>query len=112
MSTIFGKIIEGTLPAEKVFENERILVIKDKYPLAPVHLLIMPKKEIPNLQALEPGDLGLISEMILVVQQMAKQFGIEDGYRLVTNNGEEGGQVIFHLHFHLLGGKKLAHNLA
>ena len=111
MSTIFGKIIAGTLPAEKVFENERILVIKDKYPLAPVHLLIMPKKEIANLQALEQKDLGLITEMIQVAQEMAKQFGIEDGYRLVTNNGEEGGQVIFHLHFHLLGGKKLAHNL-
>jgi histidine triad (HIT) family protein len=112
MSTIFGKIIEGTLPAEKVFENERILVIKDKYPLAPVHLLIMPKKEITNLQAVEPEDLELISEIILVAQQMAKQFGIEDGYRLVTNNGEEGGQIIFHLHFHLLGGKQLTHNLA
>jgi histidine triad (HIT) family protein len=112
MSTIFGKIIEGTLPAEKVFENERILVIKDKYPLAPVHLLIMPKKEITSLQAVEPEDLELISEIILVAQQMAKQFGIEDGYRLVTNNGEEGGQIIFHLHFHLLGGKQLTHNLA
>lgn len=111
MSTIFGKIIAGALPAEKVFENERILVIKDKYPLAPVHLLIMPKKEIANLQALEQKDLGLITEMVQVAQEMAKKFGIEDGYRLVTNNGEEGGQVIFHLHFHLLGGKKLAHNL-
>lgn len=112
MSTIFGKIIEGTLPAEKVFENERILVIKDKYPLAPVHLLIMPKKEIPNLQALQQQDLDLISEIITVAQQMAEQFGIADGYRLVTNSGEEGGQAIFHLHFHLLGGKRLAHNLA
>ena len=88
MSTIFWKIIEGTLPAEKVFENERILVIKDKYPLAPVHLLIMPKKEIPNLQALEPEDLGLVSEIILIAQQLARQFGIEEGYRLVTNNVE------------------------
>ena len=112
MSTIFGKIIEGTLPAEKVFENERILVIKDKYPLAPVHLLIMPKKEIPNLQAVKPEDLGLIAEMIVIAQQMAEQFDVADGYRLVTNSGEEGGQVIFHLHFHLLGGKRLAHNLA
>jgi histidine triad (HIT) family protein len=111
MSTIFGKIIEGILPAEKVFENERILVIKDKYPLAPVHLLIMPKKEIPNLQAVQPEDLGLVTEMIAVAQQMARQFGIADGYRLVTNNGEEGGQVIFHLHFHLLGGRRLAHQL-
>jgi histidine triad (HIT) family protein len=76
-----------------------------------VHLLIMPKKEIPNLQAVQPEDLGLVTEMIAVAQQMARQFGIADGYRLVTNNGEEGGQVIFHLHFHLLGGRRLAHQL-
>jgi histidine triad (HIT) family protein len=111
MSTIFGKIIEGTLSAEKVFENERILVIKDKYPLAPVHLLIMPKKEIPHLQAVGPDDLGLIAEIVTVAQQMAEQFEVAEGYRLVTNVGEEGGQSVFHLHFHLLGGKKLAHNL-
>jgi histidine triad (HIT) family protein len=109
MTTIFGKIIEGTIPAEKVFENERILVIKDKYPVAPVHLLIMPKKEIPNLQAVTPEDFGLISEVIQVAQEMAKQFDVEAGYRLVTNNGEEGGQTIFHLHFHLIGGRRLTH---
>lgn len=109
MTTIFGKIIQGTLPAEKVFENERILVIKDKFPAAPVHLLIMPKKEIPNLQALAAEDLGLIPEMIQVAQKMAKQFEIEDGYRLLTNCGEESGQTIFHLHFHLIGGRRLTH---
>ncbi len=109
MTTIFGKIIDGTLPAEKVFENERILVIKDKFPAAPVHLLIMPKKEIPNLQALGPEDMGLIPEMIQVAQKMAKQFEVEDGYRLLTNCGEESGQTIFHLHFHLIGGRRLTH---
>ncbi len=109
MTTIFGKIIDGTLPAEKVFENERILVIKDKFPAAPVHLLIMPKKEFPNLQALGPDDLDLIPEIIQVAQKMAKQFEIEDGYRLLTNCGEEGGQTIFHLHFHLIGGRRLTH---
>ncbi len=109
MTTIFGQIIEGKLPAEKVFENERILVIKDKYPVAPVHLLIMPKKAIPNLQSVAPEDLDLIKEMIQVAQQMAEQFDVADGYRLVTNNGEEGGQVIFHLHFHLIGGRRLMH---
>ena len=109
MTTIFGKIIDGTLPAEKVFENERILVIKDKFPAAPVHLLIMPKKEFPNLQALGAKDLDLIPEIIQVAQKMAKQFEIEDGYRLLTNCGEEGGQTIFHLHFHLIGGRRLTH---
>ena len=81
--TIFGKIIKGELPCEKVFENERILAIKDRYPAAPVHILIMPKKEIPNLQALQLEDLPLISEIILVAQKLAKEFEIEDGYRLI-----------------------------
>jgi histidine triad (HIT) family protein len=107
--TIFGKIIAGELPCEKVFENERILAIKDRYPAAPVHILIMPKKEIPNLQSLQPEDFPLISEIISVAQKLAKEFEIEDGYRLLSNNGEEAGQTIFHLHFHLLGGRRLTH---
>lgn len=107
--TIFGKIIRGELPSEKVFENERILAIKDKFPTAPVHILIMPKKEIANLQALQPEDLPLIAEIILVAQKLAEEFEISDGYRLLTNSGEEAGQTIFHLHFHLIGGRRLVH---
>jgi histidine triad (HIT) family protein len=107
--TIFGKIIKGELPCEKVFENERILAIKDRYPAAPVHILIMPKKEIPNLQALKPEDMPLIGEIIQVAQKLALEFEIEDGYRFLTNNGEESGQTIFHLHFHLIGGRRLTH---
>lgn len=107
--TIFGKIIRGELPCEKVFENERILAIKDKYPAAPVHILIMPKKEIQNLQALQPEDFPLIAEIITVAQKLAAEFEITDGYRLLTNNGEEAGQTIFHLHFHLIGGRRLSH---
>jgi histidine triad (HIT) family protein len=107
MTTIFGKIIKGEIPAEKVFENERILAIKDLYPKAPVHLLIMPKKEIRNLQSLSAEDLGLMAEIIAVAQQLAKEFNIEDGYRLITNNGSDAGQIIFHLHFHLIGGRPL-----
>src|ERR1700690_274016 len=84
--TIFGKIIRGELPCEKVFENERILAIKDKFPAAPVHILIMPKKEIPNLQALQPEDLPLISEIIIIAQKLAEEFDIADGYRLLSNN--------------------------
>lgn len=112
MTTIFGKIIDGELPAEKVFENERILAIKDKFPKAPVHLLIMPKKAIPDLQSVGPEDLELMGEMIAVAQKLAREFGIQEGYRLVVNNGAEGGQIIFHLHFHLIGGAPLTHHLA
>ena len=109
--TIFGKIIAGKLPCEKVFENERILAIKDRYPAAPVHILIMPKKEIPNIQSIEPEDFPLIGEIIQIVQQIAEENGISDGYRLLTNNGPNAGQTIFHLHFHLIGGKVLSHKM-
>jgi len=109
MTTVFGKIIAGQLPAQKVFENDRILAIKDIMPAAPVHILIMPKKEIPNLQSLEPEDFSLITEIVAVAQQLAIEFEIEDGYRLLTNNGPEAGQTIFHLHFHLIGGRQLSH---
>ncbi|MBS4163863.1 HIT-like protein [Candidatus Protochlamydia amoebophila] len=107
MTTVFGKIIKGELSAEKIFENERIIVIKDLYPVAPVHLLIIPKKEIPNLQSIQQEDLELVSEIVVIAQQLAKQFNIEEGYRLITNNGTMAGQVIFHLHFHLIGGRQL-----
>ena len=107
MTTIFGKIIRGELPAEKVFENEHILAIKDIHPIAPVHILIMPKKEIPDLQSVSAEDYSLLNEVFIVAQQLAKEFGIEKGYRLVTNNGSDGVQEIFHLHFHLIGGKRL-----
>lgn len=107
MTTVFGKIIRGELPSEKVFENERILAIKDLYPKAPVHLLIMPKKEIKNLQSVSFEDLGLISEIIVIAQRLATEFHIEEGYRLITNNGADSGQEIPHLHFHLIGGCRL-----
>lgn len=107
MTTIFKKIIDGELPAEKVFENEKILAFKDIHPVAPVHLLIIPKKEIPNFHSLSPEDYELVMEISKVAHQLAEQFGIAEGYRLVTNNGAAAGQAVFHLHFHLIGGKKL-----
>ena len=107
MSTIFGLIIQGKLPSTKVFENERILAIEDIHPVAPVHILIMPKKEIPNLQSVQPEDYALIAEIVEVAQQIAEEKGVADGYRLLTNNGPDAGQVIFHLHFHLIGGRVL-----
>lgn len=107
MSTVFKKIILGELPAKKVFENERILAIEDIHPVAPVHILIMPKKEIPCLQDLQEEDFSLLSEIVRVAKTIAKQKGIEDGYRLLTNCGADAGQTVFHLHFHLIGGRVL-----
>jgi histidine triad (HIT) family protein len=108
-TTVFGKIIAGKLPCKKVFENERILAIEDIAPVAPVHILIMPKKEIPDLQSVKPEDMPLILEIIEVAKALAEEYNIEEGYRLLTNNGPDGGQVVFHLHFHLIGGRKLSH---
>jgi histidine triad (HIT) family protein len=105
--TIFGKIIAKELPADIVFENERIIAFKDIRPAAPVHLLIVPKKEIKDIQSVQPEDLPLIAEVIKVAQKLAIQFNVADGYRLLTNNGTNAGQVIFHLHFHLIGGARL-----
>jgi histidine triad (HIT) family protein len=107
MTTIFSKIIKRELPAEIVFESEKIIVIKDLHPVAPVHLLIISKEEIPCLQKLKSEELPLLAEMFSVAQELAQQFGIAEGYRLLTNNGESAGQTILHLHFHLIGGRHL-----
>src|SRR5262245_23862971 len=109
MTTVFGKIIKGELPCKKVFENERILAIEDIAPVARVHILISPKKEIRNLHSVTAEDLQLIAEIAEIAQKLADEYDIEDGYRLLTNNGHDGGQIIFHLHFHLIGGRKLGH---
>lgn len=105
--TLFGKIIAGELPAEKVYEDETVIAIKDINPAAPVHLLIMPRKEYTSIQHIPKGELSVISHIIEVAQKLAKEFHIDDNYRLLTNNGSDAGQTIFHLHFHLIGGRKL-----
>lgn len=112
MSTVFGRIIRGELPCKKVFENEHVIAFHDIAPVAPVHILIVPKKEIPDLQSIEEQDLYLIGEVVKAAQWIAMVHGLEDGYRLLTNSGPDSGQAVLHLHFHLIGGKKLSHNMA
>lgn len=107
MKSIFEKIIDREIPSEIVFENERVIAIKDIHPQAPVHLLIITKKKIGDIQSLKQEDYPLLEEIIRLAQRLAVEFGIEKGYRLITNNGSSAGQTIFHLHFHLLGGKEL-----
>lgn len=107
MKSVFQKIIDGELPCDKVFENERIIAFKDIAPAAPVHILIVSKKPLENISQIEPEDIALVGEIMLVANQLAKEFHIEDGYRLITNNGSKAGQTVFHLHFHLLGGTHL-----
>ncbi len=105
--TVFQKIIDGELPCDKVFENERIIAFKDIAPVAPVHILIVVKKPIKNIADIQAGDAPLLGEVMLVAQTLAKEFHIEEGFRLLTNNGSSAGQTIFHLHFHLIGGRHL-----
>lgn len=107
--TIFQKIIDRELPAEIVFENSHVIAIEDIHPQAPVHLLIITKKVIPSLQEIEERDLFLLGEMAKAAQKLAKERGVEKGYRLLSNIGAPAGQTIHHLHFHLLGGKTLGH---
>lgn len=107
MVSVFSKIIDRELSADIVFENERLIAIKDINPKGPVHLLIITKKVIPRLQDVQKEDLPLIAEAIAVAQKLAEEFGVADGYRLLTNNGSNAGQEVPHLHFHLIGGKKL-----
>lgn len=110
---IFCKILNKELPSEIVFEDDHVLAIKDINPLAPVHLLLISKKHIASLNEVLPEDEGLMGHILMLAQKLAREFGIaESGYRVVTNIGEEGGQVVKHLHFHVLGGKPLGVNIA
>ena len=107
MSTVFGKIIRKELPAKIVYEDDLVIAFKDIHPQALVHLLIVPKKEVKNLQHLPKEDLSIIGHIVGVAQKLAKEYKIEDNYRFLTNNGEDAGQSVFHLHFHLIGGERL-----
>lgn len=107
MATVFEKIISREIPADIVFENERLIAFHDIAPKGPIHLLIVTKKVIPSLQEMAPEDLPLLGEMTQLAQQLASQHGVADGYRLLTNIGPNAGQTVFHLHFHLIGGKTL-----
>ena len=105
--TIFKKIIDREIPADIVYEDEECLAFRDINPQAPVHLLVIPKKEISAVDALSPEDKTLVGHIFLVIQQLAKEFSLEDGVRVVTNNGLLAGQTVPHLHFHILGGRPL-----
>ena len=109
MSTIFSKIINKEIPADIVYESENVLAFKDIKPQAPVHILIIPKIEIPKVTDLKGSEHSLLlGEMLDTANNIAKDLGIaDDGFRLVFNCGNNGGQEVYHLHLHLLGGRKM-----
>jgi histidine triad (HIT) family protein len=103
MSTVFGKIIRREIPADIVYEDDRVLVFKDINPRARIHLLVIPKKEIASLFEMKPEDKDLIAHMMMLLPQLAQAHGLHEGFRTQINTGEGGGQEVFHLHIHLLG---------
>ena len=110
---VFCKIIKGEIPSTKVYEDEEILAFKDINPVTPVHILVIPKKHITSLNEIELEDQMLIGKIFTVIKKIAKEQGFaENGYRVIANCGEDGGQEVKHLHFHILGGKKLGTKIA
>ncbi|OYQ77443.1 histidine triad nucleotide-binding protein [Ignatzschineria sp. F8392] len=108
MSTIFGKIIRKEIPAKIIYEDEDVLAFEDIQPQAPVHILVIPKKEIPTLNDLKSEDAELMGRLFLAAQKIAKEQGFaEQGYRTVFNCNEDGGQTVNHIHLHLLAGRSL-----
>ena len=105
--TIFNKIIRREIPADIVYEDELCLAFKDIAPQAPVHILLIPKKPIPKLVDATPQDHALMGHLLLKVKQVAEEAGLENGYRVVINTGDDGGQTVDHLHLHILGGRQM-----
>ncbi len=105
---LFCKIIAGEIPSKKVYEDDDIFAFEDINPTAPVHILVIPKKHIETLNDIKEEDEKLIGKIYTKISEIAKEKGIaEDGYRVISNCNKNGGQEVFHIHFHLLGGRKL-----
>ena len=103
--SIFTKIINGEIPSDKLYEDEHCIVIQDINPLAPTHVLVIPRKPIEKLSEADPEDQALLGHLMLVVGRMAEQLGVADAFRVVVNNGAGAGQTVFHLHLHILAGR-------
>ncbi len=112
MDCVFCKIIAGEIPSTKVYEDDEILAFRDINPQAPVHILVIPKKHIGGVHEVNAGNSEIVAKIFVKIAEIAKQEGLANGYRVVSNVGEDGGQTVPHLHFHILGGKKLNVNMA
>jgi histidine triad (HIT) family protein len=105
--TLFGKIIRREIPATIVYEDDQCLAFRDINPQAPTHVLLIPKKEIPRLADATPQDQAVLGHLMLVAGKITRDLGVEDAFRLVVNNGADAGQSVFHLHLHIIAGRKL-----
>jgi len=106
--TIFKKIIDREIPAEIVYEDDLCLAFNDVNPQAPVHVLVIPKKELASTDEIDAPDEQLIGHLFVVIRKIAAELGVSNGYRVVSNCGPDAGQEVFHLHYHLLAGRKFS----
>lgn len=109
---LFCKIIAGEIPSTKVYEDETVLAFRDIAPQAPTHILVIPKTHIASVAEISADNSGIVAHIFEVIAQIAKAEGLEGGYRVVSNCGADAGQTVHHLHFHILGGQKLAVEMA
>ena len=112
MDCLFCKIVAGEIPSTKVYEDDLVLAFRDITPKAPTHILVIPKAHIASVAEINSENSGVVSHIFEVIAQLAKQEGLKDGFRVVSNCGEHGGQSVHHLHFHLLGGQQLSLEMA
>ena len=109
MECIFCRIVSGEVPAKKVYEDDDVMAFEDIRPQAPVHILVIPKRHIATVNDLTESDVQLVGKLVLVAKRIASERGVaERGYRLVLNCNRDSGQEVFHIHLHLLGGRKFA----
>jgi len=109
---IFCKIIRKEVPSQPIHEDHDLLAFPDKNPVAPVHVLVVPKEHMVNLNEAGAKDVAVLGKMLRLAARIANEKGVaESGYRVVINNGEDGGQIVGHLHLHVIGGKALSHQL-
>mgnify|MGYP003317469768 CR=1 FL=1 len=109
---VFCKIINGDIPCSKVYEDDLVLAFNDIDPQAPVHFLVIPKKHIKSVDEIDSTNSAIIAPIFEVISKLAKELNLANGYRVVTNCGEDGGQSVGHLHFHILGGRALTLEMA
>ncbi|MBQ5794703.1 MAG: histidine triad nucleotide-binding protein [Kiritimatiellae bacterium] len=109
---IFCEIIAGNIPSAKVYEDDKVYAFRDINPQAPVHILVVPKQHIPSADAIDADNAAVVASIFAAIPKIAAQEGLTNGYRVITNCGEDGCQSVQHLHFHLLGGKKLSEEMA
>lgn len=112
MDCIFCKIAAGEIPSTKVYEDEKILAFRDIAPMAPTHILVIPKAHIGSVAEITAENADIVAHIFTVIPKIAAEEGLENGYRVVSNCGADAGQTVHHLHFHILGGKQLSLEMA